>query len=165
MLVSVFHTINSLSVIVGNKCRCLIQTLNLLLKYLAWSSSSSHSFSHFAGCLLTTLLVCYCYCYPNLSWWRYQQQQPRQYPNDSSERRPCLTLQYVGFTSFGASNMNKVETECVVLYALFLLVCLNFELRSLNCPWYLLLFFFFFFFHFVKSILWGDLLCFGMFYE
>ena len=60
---------------------------------------------------------------------RYQQQQPRQYSNDSSERRPCLTSQYntyyVGFTSFGASIMNKVETECALLCSVGL-----FELRG-----------------------------------
>ena len=41
------------------------------------------------------------------------------YSNHSSECRPSLTLQYntyyVGFTSFGASIMNKVETECALL--------------------------------------------------
>ena len=67
--------------------------------------------------------------------------------------------------------MNKVETECAVLHASFLLVCLNFELRSLNCPGYedctshIFIFFSFSFFHFAEYILCVDLLCFGMFYE
>ena len=34
-----------------------------------------------------------------------------------------FTIYYVGFTSL---NIHKVETECTVIHALFLLVCLNY---------------------------------------